>query len=368
MANEEHLAILRQGVEVWNAWRTENAWIALDLRGAELSGMDLWRVNLTNVDLRESILYGTNLSEANLSGTNLREADLSEANLYRVDLSQAHLAWADLSVANLHGSHLVEANFTGANLKEVDLREATLIRADLSRSNLVGANLTRTLFLNTNMTAAMVGETTFDNVDLRQVQGLDTFDHQGPSTIGIDTLYRSKGQIPEVFLRGCGVPDSMIEYARSLVAAEHPIDYYSCFISHSSHDTALAERLYADLQAKGVRCWYAPHDMQIGEPILDGIDRGIRLHDKLLLILSEASVESGWVEQEVHMALAREKTERRRVLFPIRLDDAVIESRRGWPAILRETIHIGDFRQWKDHDMYQSAFARLLRDLKAEKE
>jgi hypothetical protein len=147
---------------------------------------------------------------------------------------------------------------------------------------------------------------------------------------------------------------------------QRPIDYYSVFISYSNKDAALAERLYADLQAQGVRCWYAPHGMQIGEPILSGIDWGIRLHDKLLLIVSESSVESGWVEQEVYLALARERIERRRVLFPIRIDDTVLESRQGWPAVVQDTINIGDFRQWKDHFAYQVAFARLLRDLKAE--
>ena len=37
-----------------------------------------------------------------------------------------------------------------------------------------------------------------------------------------------------------------------------------------------------------------------------------------------------------------------------------------WPALIRNTRHIGDFRNWKDYDAYQQAFGRLLRDLKAE--
>ena len=52
--------------------------------------------------------------------------------------------------------------------------------------------------------------------------------------------------------------------------------------------------------------------------------------------------------------------------FPIRLDDAVMETDQAWAADIRRTRHIGDFRNWKDHDAYQNAFARLLRDLKAE--
>lgn len=107
----------------------------------------------------------------------------------------------------------------------------------------------------------------------------------------------------------------MIEYARSLVTAQRPIDYYSVFISYTSADQACAERLHADLQNKGVRCWFAPYDLPIGAPIVGGIDAAIRLYDKLLIILSEAAVKSGWVEYEVTLALTRENTERRRMLF-----------------------------------------------------
>ena len=37
MANEEHLAILRQGVEAWNKWRHRNLGISPDLRKADLT-------------------------------------------------------------------------------------------------------------------------------------------------------------------------------------------------------------------------------------------------------------------------------------------------------------------------------------------
>jgi hypothetical protein len=38
----------------------------------------------------------------------------------------------------------------------------------------------------------------------------------------------------------------------------------------------------------------------------------------------------------------------------------------GWATDIRRQRHVGDFRQWKDHHAYQQAFARLLRDLKAD--
>lgn len=216
------------------------------------------------------------------------------------------------------------------------------------------------------MSNASLCFTTFGNVDLRTVYGLETVKHLGPSTIGIDTLYRSHGEIPESFLRGCGVPAPLIEYTRSLVTAERPIDYYSVFISYSGKDEALAKRLHADLQAKGVRCWLAPHDLTPGEIIVRGIDEAIRLHDKVVLLLSEAAVMSNWVAYEVNLATTREAAEGRTVLYPLRLDDAVLTTSQGWAVALRKGRHIGDFRQWTEYAAYQAVFERLLKDLKAE--
>ena len=101
-----------------------------------------------------------------------------------------------------------------------------------------------------------------------------------------------------------GVPDSFIDYMRSLVGK--PIDYYSCFISYSRKDQAFAEWLYADLQSKSVRCWFAPHDMRIVDEIRPCFDESIRIHDKLLLVLSESSLASTWVKKEVETAFEKE--------------------------------------------------------------
>lgn len=214
-----------------------------------------------------------------------------------------------------------------------------------------------------DLSGAIFGRTVFVNVDLSGVKGLETVDHDGPSTIGIDTIIRSQGKIPEIFLRGAGVPDSMIKSIFSLVGSFRPVDYYSCFISYSSKDEDLAKRLYADLQSNHVRCWFAPHDLRIGDEIRPRIDESIRIHDKLLLVLSESSLTSTWVKKEVETAFEKEAQQNKLVLFPIRLDDAVMHTPQAWATDIRRMRHIGDFRQWKEHDEYQKAFTRLLRDL-----
>jgi hypothetical protein len=157
----------------------------------------------------------------------------------------------------------------------------------------------------------------------------------------------------------------LIEYLPSLL--NEAIQHYSCFISHSSKDQAFAERLHADLQNKGVRCWFAPDHMRTGDKIIDAIDEAIRLRDKVLLILSEGAVASDWVEGEVTRALDEERTRKQVVLFPVRIDEAVMQTTKGWARLLRGQRNIGDFTRWKEHDSYQKSFERLMRDLRVEK-
>ena len=279
-------------------------------------------------------------------------------------LIKINFSGAFLTRARITNSELPYADFTGAFLKEVTFRETALAHSSFRSAVLTWTDFSHAELGGADFGGADVGWTTFGGNDLSEVTGLDTVNHIGPSILGIETIYRSKGKIPEVFLRGCGVSDTLIEYIPSLL--NDPLQFYTCFISYSSKDQDFANRLHADLQHKGVRCWFAPEDLKIGDKIRDRIDESIRLRDKLLLILSEHSIASEWVEHEVESALEEERQRGRTILFPIRLDDAVMESNKAWAALIRRTRHIGDFTRWKDHDSYQKAFDRLLRDLKAE--
>ena len=121
--------------------------------------------------------------------------------------------------------------------------------------------------------------------------------------------------------------------------------------------------MHADLQEKKLRVWFAPEHLKIGDRFQERIEESIRLYDKVMIVLSESSVQSRWVEREVNAAREREERDKRLVLFPIRIDEAVMTAPQPWAADIRRSRHIGDFRGWKDHDSYQKAFQRLLRDL-----
>ncbi len=311
-------------------------------------------------------LSNVDLSNTNLGGVDLSGADLSSANMWLAALREANLSEANFRWAYLRGAGLNQANLRGADLSGANLIEAILRRADLREAILTGAGLSGANFHN-----AKVGSTTFGNNNLSKVEGLETVRHEFPSTIGIDTMYRSQGKIPLAFLRGAGIPDNFIEYMGSLTGKA--FEFYSCFISYSSKDQEFADRLYADLQNQGVRCWFAPHDMQGGKKSHEQIDEAIRRYERLLLILSPNSIESQWVKTEISKARKREIAEKKRVLFPIRL--VSMKKIQHWECFdsdigkdsakeIRE-FHIPDFSKWKNHDSYQEAFQKLLHDLKA---
>src|SRR6266487_3309089 len=316
MTAQEQVNILQQSSEAWNIWRAQRPSTPIDVSYADLSG-------------------------AHLSRAHLSHADLSGAHLSRAHLSHAHLSHADLSGADLSAADLSDANLSDANLSDADLSDA-------------------------NLSGATVGRTAFGSVDLRTIKHLETIRHNGPSYISTSTLSRSQGDIPGLFLRGAGLDDTFIDYVRSLTSK--PIEYYTCFISYSSKDELFARRLHNDFQQEGVRCWFAPEDMDIGDKIRQRIEESIRLYDKLLLILSEHSINSSWVAYEVERALNKEPQDIPNVLYPIRVDKAILTCTEPWVHDVKSTRHIGDFEHWTNPQQYEKSFRRLLRALNTKKE
>lgn len=146
----------------------------------------------------------------------------------------------------------------------------------------------------------------------------------------------------------------------------------SLLISYSHQDEEFAKHLWERLRKAGFKVWYADEDMRGGRKIHEQIDQAIKRHDRLLLILSEASMNSEWVETEIYKARQREIEEKKQIVFPIRLVD--IQLIKDWKCFdsdqgrdmareIREYF-IPDFREWKDENKFADAFGRLVNDLK----
>jgi len=371
MANPKHTKIIAQGGDAWNAWRLKHPDIKPDLSEEHLMGADLRNADLSESDLSYAYLHMVNLRRANLNKSNLSAADLSEAFLRVAKLKAVNLRGASLEEANLSITDLSEADLRGATLRGADLRGAYLRGAMLSGADLIHADLTGANVTGADLSEVKIGWTVFGDNDLSTVRGLETIHHTGPSTIGIDTLFKSEGNIPDAFLRAAGVPEDFIIFTPSLIG--RAIEFYSCFISYSHRDEEFSRRLHSRMRSENLRVWYAPEDLKGGKKLHEEIFRAIQVHDKLLLVLSEESMKSEWVATEIRRARRVEGEENRRKLFPIRLVnfDAIqkwecfdADSGKDLAVELRE-YYIPDFSNWKSYDAFEAEFAKLLRDLKA---
>ena len=76
MANEEHLKILEQGIDVWNEWRRNNPQITPDLSNS----------NLEKFDLESADFSSTNLSRVEICNSNLKKVIFLNADLHKETL------------------------------------------------------------------------------------------------------------------------------------------------------------------------------------------------------------------------------------------------------------------------------------------
>jgi len=380
-----------------HGWLYDGTLHEADLTGAHLAGADLERADLRNVVLREAVLSKAILSKADLIGADLIRADLPQANLTGANLRFAHLLGADLfnadlSNADLFRARLSEANLLRTRLMEASLSEADFFLADLSGANLSGAMLTETSLIEANLSGAnlaeadlsganlfratlteavfrqaLCGSTFFLDLDLSDVVALETIQHYGPSSLDTRTLFRSKN-LPEAFLRGCGLPDNLINYLPSFTT--QAIQFYSGFISYSHADAAFARQLHDRLQGQGIRCWLDEHQMNPGDKIVREVSQAIRVWDKVLLCCSETALQSWWVDKEITMVLGKEEElskqrgEEVLALIPLDLDGYLFGGYRGEYEKLIKGRNVAGFQGWKsDHDLFEAQLQRVVRAL-----
>ena len=330
-----------------------------------LSGQRMWG-DYSGVDFTSSFWSEAGPFTSEILGADFRNAKLRKCNFER----------ADLASANLRGTDLRHANLSNANLYTALLEGANLTGADLTSSNLISAELQDVVVEGTNFAGAKFGQTSIGGVDLSGAVGLDEAVHRMESAIGPDTLRitaRGLSGRPEhvqrsvmQFLSNAGFAEDMLAIFRSWIG--RPVEFYSVFLSHSSLDKEFARKLYADLRHLGVNCWFDEKQILPGDNIMEFVDRGVKTWEKFILVCSQNSLSprtGWWVEQELERAFVKERELRsseagtNSVLIPITIDDFVFH---GWTSRFRASVldkHVGDFRGWKNSQLYSEALERL---------
>ena len=331
-----------------------------DLSGANLQGAHLWRSNLSRANLNEANMAGCTLGRTNLSNSALKAADLKGA-----DLSFANLSYADLERADLSGTDLTQTDLSWANLNGADLRDARLIganldMADLTEADLRGATIIKTRLDSTSLSRAVCGVTIFANCDLTRVIGLEDVRHSGPSMISLDTLSRSKGQVPVKFLEGAGVAPPLIAAQDAIRAAG--LTYTRVLLLGSENDGEFAAKVRAGLAEAQVPSWIIAADdeasLQSGEITLD---KAV-YYDRLVLLCTAESLENPHTSRYFGSLMNGSGFALGETLISVAADDVFYQREDRLCSGLRDGVVV-DFRGWEDEARYKDALSNLIREI-----
>jgi len=334
--------LLNDDVELFNNLRARRPELILDFTNADLRGDEQpWMgdlhvqmlSDLGYIDERHPrILDGINLSHcrldsANLSGASMKNASLKSSVLVDTDLSRADLTNADLEKAFLNGT-----NFSGA---------------DLAGTNFAQAEFGRTLFVDT---------------DLSSTVGLEEAIHSTASEISFSTLVKSGFKLSERFMRSAGVSIGLIDDLRR--GQRFATTYSTCFLSYSTKDADFAQHLYNALIEAGVRVYMDRTELIAGEYLDTQLTKAIREHDRTIAILSENSLQSVWLEQEMKIALHYKSGG----FTPIRLCDislirSFVAEKEIKPDIV-DLYPILDFSGWQEKPEFARCRDMLLKSIR----
>ena len=405
MADIELVQIVKRGRDAVTAWRDENPNRIMDLNACYMSHARIPMVNLRGADMRSGDFMGAmvrrgDLSNGYLNDAHFYRADLREANFSRAIASGANFRGADLRNANLAGVNLDRATLSEANLSGADLTNANLDRANLDRANFTGANLTGTSFNGANLSRSnlascilngadfyeavlndvgtveadfsncVIGYTVFQNCALDAAVGLDEVRHDAPSTIGLDTLLRSRGALPESFILGSGVPAAVAGLQDSV--ADAPVSTLEVHISCADADISFARQLESNLRSAGVRSWVFAESFR-GNPLVDRratsgeeeIERWVRHYDRIVVVCSAAGLDSETVRNDITAAHESQKISDRWTMYLIDGDGVMGAGRNRAARLLKEEHRVFDLTgQGDGSEEYRTALDDLIANLK----
>jgi uncharacterized protein YjbI with pentapeptide repeats len=255
MANEEHLAILRQGVEVWNEWRKNNPEIKPDLCSINFSGADLSEADFSLSDLRNADFTEVNLTDAYFEKANLKFSELRKVTLGKSDILEVayfeeidyipsnidddneiliegnfenkifrgiNLSTSIITRARFHKANLINTSFYKADLAQAkfnnsNLKEANFLRANLSGIDLSGVDFSEIDFKYINLTQIALTQTNLSNKDISEAKlfnvNLSNTDLRGANLSRAELLYTN---LTRATLTGACIEDWNINSATSL--------------------------------------------------------------------------------------------------------------------------------------------------------
>ena len=96
---------------------------------------------------------------------------------------------------------------------------------------------------------------------------------------------------------------------------------HDVFISYSSKNSAAAQAICHQLEDNNIKCWMAPRDIPVGAKYASVITQAIKECKAVVLVFSEYSAISPWVESEINIAFSNRKP-----IVPYKIDTTPLEN------------------------------------------
>jgi hypothetical protein len=90
------------------------------------------------------------------------------------------------------------------------------------------------------------------------------------------------------------------------------------FISHSSTDKRFVRKLKDDLNENDIQTWFDEDELDLGDTLSDKLDSALEDSSHFLIVLSEASVKSEWVQYELEKALKQKNSNLLQKVIPVK--------------------------------------------------
>jgi len=339
--------------------RGERYLFAAECEGADLSCCNLSGAHLGTADFRGARLDGADISQSFLGHARFFGASLQGARLREVRTMETYFNGADLRGADFRDAELVKTEFIEACLIQTNFRNAMIVGSDFGEAWFAFTDLTAVDLSSSNLHGAVVKAACLVSLDTLHATGLGFGKATGAS---LDVGFEPNAEHAMTFLTAAGVSAEHRDLFRKWVAA--PREFRSVFISYSHRDKAFASSLRASLTAFRVPCWMDEWDLYPGETILDALSKAIGSHDRVLLCCSAASLTSSWIEDEIAMAIEKERDSKENVLVPIDLDGFLFEGWRSGSATRVRTRLAASFRGLRDVTENLPELTRLVASLK----
>jgi len=352
----------------------ETYFVNTTLKGELIEGLDLG-----NLNFHQSYFDNCTFQKCNFDQTVFVGASFQNAKFWNVKASHCIFNNADFYKAVIEKSVFIYCDFFKGCFINTEFRSSGLVGNSFNKAWFGFTKFFRTPFsFNDFSDTVHPSSESFCFIDINSIHMSAEIieEHFNQQWNEPDMLKRQREVVESQenisrFLSRCGLPpEAYLLYQEISSSSKHD----SVFISYSSNDEIFARELHTELQKQGIDVWFAPHDMEGGKKIIDQVTNAINEKNRVILILSEHSMKSGWVSTEIRKA--SRASDKYSKLFPIRLVD--YEKIQNWElfdsdigedlAVHIRSFFIPDFTNWNDSEVFALEITKLSKALKKEVE